>query len=285
MTNSECMKQVIDYIETHLDAELTLSNIADHVSYSPYHLHHMFTGLFQMSIHTYIMRRRLSVAATMLCEGKQDMLQIALCCGYHSQQAFSDAFQKLYHKRPASYRRKGKPYCIQHKLTCFEKPVQTDRFQLSYKTMDEIYLLGYGADTEKGFHVIGRCHRQLKRHITEIKNRKDAHRYMGINDYTRADMDSDTPAFSYFAGVEVTEKPADLQGMQLKVLPASRYICLTFYADPKASMEEVASYMYHECLPETTCVFNDEVMMDVVMYSDDRNASGEHRIDFMSAIQ
>ena len=82
---------VIDYIEDHLDHKLTLETIAAAVHYSKYHLHRLFAEIVGMTIHDYVQRRQLTEAAKLLVFSEQPIIEIALTCGYETQQSFSSA--------------------------------------------------------------------------------------------------------------------------------------------------------------------------------------------------
>ena len=85
------MEAVIDYIENHLDGKLDLETVAQAVHYSKYHVHRMFTGTVGMTLHDYVQRRQLTEAAKLLVFSNKPIIDIALICGYESQQAFSTA--------------------------------------------------------------------------------------------------------------------------------------------------------------------------------------------------
>ena len=107
------IETVIDYIENHLDGKLDLETIACAVHYSKYHLHRHFTASVGMTIHDYIQRRQLTEAAKLLIFSDKSVMDIALICGYESQQAFSTAFKAMYKLPPAQYRESGVFYPLQ----------------------------------------------------------------------------------------------------------------------------------------------------------------------------
>ena len=105
--NQEAIKKVIDYIEKHLDEEMELDNIARHAGYSKFHLNRIFTEETGTTIHKYLQLRRLTIAAEKLAKTEIPVAQIAYEAGYHSQQAFSLAFKKIYLYPPKLYRNMG----------------------------------------------------------------------------------------------------------------------------------------------------------------------------------
>lgn len=104
---------IIEYIEEHLTQKLNLDILAEAMHYSKYHLHRIFTDTVGLTIHDYIQRRRLSEAAKLLIFSEKSVLDIALLAGYESQQAFTDAFTRMYKLPPAKYRENEEFYPLQ----------------------------------------------------------------------------------------------------------------------------------------------------------------------------
>ena len=94
-------------MERHLSTPFPFSLWAKHCHYSPYHLRHLFTETIGVPPHQYLRRRRMTEAARQLVFSSQPLLEIAFLAGYESQQAFSDAFRRLYHMSPARFRARG----------------------------------------------------------------------------------------------------------------------------------------------------------------------------------
>ena len=115
MKNSTVLSvtKVIDYIEGHLDCTLNLNTVSKAVAYSKYHLHRMFVQTVGMTLHDYVLRRRLTEAAKLLVFSGKPIIEIALLCGYESQQAFSVMFKYMYKVSPARYRKNSVFYPLQ----------------------------------------------------------------------------------------------------------------------------------------------------------------------------
>lgn len=111
------IESVIDYIETHLNEKLTLDTIAAAIHYSKYHLSRLFVDIVGLHINEYIKRRQLTEAAKLLIFSEKPIIDIALLCGYQSQQAFSSAFKSMYKAPPAEYRATHSFYPLQLRFT------------------------------------------------------------------------------------------------------------------------------------------------------------------------
>lgn len=112
----------IDYIEDHLHERLDLETIAQAVHYSKYHLHRMFTDTAGLTLGTYVQRRRLTEAARLLVFTDRPILEIALCAGYESQQAFTDIFRAMYKRPPKRFREERRFYPLQLRYVLKEDP-------------------------------------------------------------------------------------------------------------------------------------------------------------------
>ena len=115
------IEAVINYIEHHLDGKLELETVAEAVHYSKYNLHRLFTETVGMTIHDYVQRRQLTEAAKLLIFSNKPIMEIALICGYESQQAFTTAFKTMYKSPPAEYRTNRSFYPLQLRFTLHRK--------------------------------------------------------------------------------------------------------------------------------------------------------------------
>jgi AraC-like DNA-binding protein len=106
----------IEHIEANLGDELRLKTVADEIGYSHYYLHRMFTICTGLTMHDYILRRRLTEAAKLLVMTQQPIVEIALLSGFESQQAFTSAFKSMYKRTPLRFRLDGVFYPLQMRI-------------------------------------------------------------------------------------------------------------------------------------------------------------------------
>lgn len=116
MNHNILLNKVIDYIENHLEEDLSLDNISRNLNYSKYYIARSFSEKTGITVCEYIRRRRLTLAARKLVETKKPIIDIAYEAGYNSQQAFNLAFHRLYMCTPQTYRKNGIFYPLQTKL-------------------------------------------------------------------------------------------------------------------------------------------------------------------------
>lgn len=107
MKDNTVVKKTVDYIETHMDEDLSLEKIASALNYSKYYIARSFSKETKCTVYKYIQGRRLTLAAQKLAETKQPIVEIACEAHYDSQQAFTLAFKQLYEFTPKIYRKNG----------------------------------------------------------------------------------------------------------------------------------------------------------------------------------
>jgi AraC-like DNA-binding protein len=84
------LQKVIEYIETHIEDQINLDQIAEHVGFSKYYLNHMFSIYTGLSIMAYVRRKKLEYGLELL-KTERRILDIAVAVGYTSERAFSRA--------------------------------------------------------------------------------------------------------------------------------------------------------------------------------------------------
>lgn len=105
--NAGTVRKAVEYIEAHLEEDLSLERIAGELHYSGFYLERIFRRETGLTLYQYIRGRRLTLAARALVETDRPVVEIACDARYGSQQAFTLAFSRLYHCTPAVYRKRG----------------------------------------------------------------------------------------------------------------------------------------------------------------------------------
>lgn len=99
------VRRVQDYIQAHLDSDLTLAALAAQTGLSPYHFARRFRTTTGTSPHQFVLRQRLAHAATLLRGGDHALAEIALASGFADQSHFTQAFKRWCGQTPSTYRR------------------------------------------------------------------------------------------------------------------------------------------------------------------------------------
>ena len=287
-TNKEKIAIILQYIEDHLDENLSLDSLAQYVGYSKYHLHRMLSELLGMPIHLYIQKRRLSKAAYELVHGEKEIVEIALAAGYSSQQAFHLAFKKGYKKTPDIYRREQKyyPLLLSYDIEKIDQKSKFQRFShIQIIENRERICIGYSCSTLLGFFMIGETWRKMHRHKQWIANRTNHEFLIGINDYSRCKMDKDHLTFDYYAMAEVDGFETIPKGMVSKVLPASDYAVFYLRGKKEESVQPWIESIYKEWFLKTDYELNDALRFDFIRYGEIEDENKESQIEIWIPIK
>ena len=96
--------RVLDYIDAHLEGDLTLDRLASIACLSRFHFARAFKAALGQSPHRYISGRRLERAKALL-RGGQSLIDIAIALNFSDQGNFTRAFRQATGQTPGQYRR------------------------------------------------------------------------------------------------------------------------------------------------------------------------------------
>jgi len=103
------INRVIDYIEKHLNDDITLDKIAQIACFSPFHFHRIFSILTNETINAFIQRKRIEKAAQQLInEENVSISEVAYNCGFGSIAHFSRTFRKFFGMTAKEFRKTEK---------------------------------------------------------------------------------------------------------------------------------------------------------------------------------
>lgn len=87
---------ILVYIQTHLDADLSLVSLASRAGLSPSHFHRTFRAQTGETLKQYTQRLRLERAGLRLCLHETTVLETALEVGFQSHETFTRAFRRRF---------------------------------------------------------------------------------------------------------------------------------------------------------------------------------------------
>lgn len=109
MKNIELLVQSLEYIEAHLDDDMRTEDIAEACHCSKSTLEKLFQNVNNISVHAYIVRRRMTLAAKKISSMTDvSIIDIAVEYGYSSHEAFTRAFREVWNCTPSDFR--GRKY-------------------------------------------------------------------------------------------------------------------------------------------------------------------------------
>jgi AraC family transcriptional regulator len=98
------LRQVLDYIDSYLDQNLSLNELADLVHISPYYFARLFKQSTGMPPLQYVNKCRIKKAKRLLAQQELSILEITHQVGFQSQSYFTTLFRRSLGVTPTSYR-------------------------------------------------------------------------------------------------------------------------------------------------------------------------------------
>ena len=98
------LRAVVEYIEEHLGAGLTLEQMAAAAHLSAYHFARQFKAATGMPPHQYVVARRVERAQQLLQQGDHSLAEVAACTGFSDQSQFCNHFKRLVGVTPGRFR-------------------------------------------------------------------------------------------------------------------------------------------------------------------------------------
>lgn len=107
--NIGLLAEALEYIELHISDEICTEDIAKACYCSKSTLEKLFRYVNGISVHDYLVRRRMMKAARLLIqEPELPILDIALRYGYGTNESFSRAFRNVWNLNPSEFRSEGR---------------------------------------------------------------------------------------------------------------------------------------------------------------------------------
>jgi AraC family transcriptional regulator len=100
------INRTFDYIESNLEKQFTLEELASVANFSKFHFHRIFQGMVGETPFQFIMRIRLEKAAYMLVANPNESItEIAMKCGFADLSVFSRNFSTFFSKSATRWRK------------------------------------------------------------------------------------------------------------------------------------------------------------------------------------
>lgn len=98
----ENIDNILNYINTNLNSDLSLDKLSDKFYMSKYYLMHKFKKYTGYTIYNYIMQKRIIMANNLIKNGKP-ITEACFECGFGDYSSFLKAFKKIFGTSPKQY--------------------------------------------------------------------------------------------------------------------------------------------------------------------------------------
>jgi len=100
-------ENLTNHVLAHLDEDLSLDDLANKFFVSKYYISHLFKANMGISLHQYVIKKRLEVARTLMLTGT-DITEASSQAGFNNYSNFYRAFMKEYGTSPKNYLEQNK---------------------------------------------------------------------------------------------------------------------------------------------------------------------------------
>lgn len=105
------LRQVRDFVESSLDRDVALADLAEAAGLSPFHFSRAFKKTTGMSPFQFLSKRRIARAQHLLRSTDLPLWEVALSCGFAGQASFTAAFHRETGCTPSRWRRDCRQHC------------------------------------------------------------------------------------------------------------------------------------------------------------------------------
>lgn len=122
------LRRVKEFVHAKMEDELSLRELAQSVGLSTAHFSEMFRKSTGETPHQFVLRLRLERAKDMLLATELRVLDVAVACGFKTQQHFARVFRHVCGLRPTEYRREFQRYeaTLTHDISSRDMPSFAD---------------------------------------------------------------------------------------------------------------------------------------------------------------
>lgn len=98
------LRRAVDYLEANLDRDVSLAELAAEVGLSPGHFCTVFKEKIGVTPHRYLLQRRIERAKSLILSGVP-IAEVAIACGFASQQHLTTVFRQMVGAPPGTWRK------------------------------------------------------------------------------------------------------------------------------------------------------------------------------------
>lgn len=246
-------RRVLEYIDTHLEEDLSVEKLSGIAAFSKYHFHRQFSELFGIGVSRYVQLCRLKRASQQLAFRSDSITDIALDSGYEGPEAFARAFRKSIGQSPSEFRKQPQwePWHITYRplselRSKHMKPqTQTEHIRIVRFPETRIAVLEHRGDPQR----IGDTVRQF------IAWRKQNHLHPRISATYNLLYDDPAAVATENFRMDIcaaTDKDiaANEQGVIAKIIPAGRCAVLR-HIGSNDTLPATVHQLYAEWLPQS----------------------------------
>ena len=262
------MERVITHINSHLDDDLNLDDLAEIACLSRFHWHRVYRGITGETIHSTVKRLKLNRASYALKHSDASLADIAKHAGYARVESFARAFKAQFGHTPAVFRASPDMHSRHStlKLESFTMSIQTENLSHEIKTMPSLRLAAlHHRGSYNGSTAFNRLFKQAVKQGIPL----DGHQMIGLYlDDPSAVAPDDLRSI---AGIKVDDGFEPTAPLEIYDTHAGRYSVFR-YKGPYDKLGAVYDWIYCGWLPGSGEEVADHPSIDIYLNTPDSTA-------------
>ncbi|CAM3421938.1 AraC family transcriptional regulator [Marinicrinis lubricantis] len=249
------MKDALDYIEGHLEDHIQMGDIAKSAYSSPYHFQRMFYMVTGMTVHEYIRKRRLTLAAQELALARVKVVDVAIKYGYDSPESFSKAFRKAHGISPSAVRQGGVNLKAFPRIT-FHLSLKGDQ-EMDYKVVEKQPFTMVGKALKVSMTAEGEHNKEIPKFWSKSHQDGTIDLLISIaadgNVYgVCAEFEEEEDQFTYLIAVTADANSISTeQGLVVKEIPAATWAVFPCIGAMPDAIQKLSMRIFSEWFPST----------------------------------
>lgn len=242
------MDQVYDYIQAHINDDLSVEKLSEVACFSKFHFHRQFSTYTGMTVGKFVLMQRLKRASQQLAYNQtMRIIDIALEANFESPEAFSRAFKNTFGQTPSQFRQSPnwQNWRTQYAQPIIERNIvmNIDLIEFDHTMIAALEHRGPAEKIENSLKIFREW-----RKITPYSP-VTSHRSFGL---VYDDPDTVEPAnFRFDLCAEVTKSiPDNAQGLVNKTIPGGKCAVLRHEGSLKTIGDKVR-HLYCNWLPNS----------------------------------
>lgn len=257
MEYEKTIQSVLNYIEMHVQEDMTCESLVKLTGFSKSHFLRVFEAYTNCTVMSYVRGRKLHLAAERLNQSEDKIVDIAFEFGFESHDVFGRAFKRTYGITPENYRKNRFLLPVFHAVNLAQqqkgavnKMEQKPRAVMV--TKPAMKLIGIESRIEDGLSSPA----FWKKYFDEWEQNFGSISHLRVDpekdiDYALS-VDRDESGYTYFIGIEVTSVEHVPPGTIARTIPKTKYAKFRAIGAVGESIGRMYDYIFREWFPSSS---------------------------------
>ncbi len=267
--HAERMNKVVQFIESNLDLDINVSQLALIACYSEFHFHRLFLSYVGESVYAYKKRLLLERSIRFLMHSDDSITDIAFNCGYSNQSSFNKAFKKQFSFSPSQVRKQMVSVATSKVKLTLNESLDMKAEIVDFKDTKVICARKTGTYSE----AAPEAWQALMTFVYSNKLMGQGSKMIGISHDDPAITDANQ--IRYDACLDIDTNIKLDEGLSTYTVKGGRYAKF-LHKGAYEGFQKSYAYIFNEWLPESDYKLRDEPCFDLYLNKDPRRTKPEN---------